>query len=319
MDRKINEFFEIGSKTLILVVDDDDFTLRTVSRLLKPHYTVETVSSGEECLAALEQKHPDLILLDIQMPVMGGFEVMEMIQLKGLSDIPVIFLTGEHDAQVQVACLREGAMDFIEKPAHPEILLQRIARTLELDAARRFLSREIEHLSSQVERYKDEQLALLRKTMMDPLTGIFNRHGLRAAFENMVSDGGSYTLTIIDMDHFKSINDTYGHLVGDRYIKELAGVLATEAAGAVASRFGGDEFCLLFSGMTRGEVRITCERIGQAFLDCGACCEFQPATLSFGAAEWDGKLTPEDLLSRADDALYKAKKFRHCIKFYEES
>lgn len=147
----LNEYLEIGKETLIMVVDDDDMTIKAVTRLLSDDHTVVSASSGAECLELMRKRRPDLIMLDIQMPEMDGFAVFEKLRAEGYGDIPVIFLTAEHDAKIHADCLAAGAVDYIEKPAHPLILCQRVNTAILFDAVLRYLTREIESKQAEID------------------------------------------------------------------------------------------------------------------------------------------------------------------------
>lgn len=147
----LNEYLDIGKETLIMVVDDDEMTVKAVTKLLCDDHAVVTASSGTECLVLLRERRPDLILLDIQMPEMDGFEVFKKLCADGYGDIPVIFLTAENDAKIHAECLAAGAVDYIEKPAHPLILRQRVNSAILFDAVLRYLTKEIESKHAELE------------------------------------------------------------------------------------------------------------------------------------------------------------------------
>lgn len=163
-----------------------------------------------------------------------------------------------------------------------------------------------------------ERLRLYRESITDPLTGIENRNGLRSAFDGMVEDASNrpYWFVMMDMDRFKSINDTYGHAVGDQYLQQMSAVLKKLSA-ARPFRFGGDEFCLLICDHTKDEVEQICRTIQAYFLDTEVCKTIQPVTISFGVAAYRGGVPPTDLVRYADSALYQAKQNRGSICFYQ--
>lgn len=166
---------------------------------------------------------------------------------------------------------------------------------------------------------RQENLSLQHKTMTDPLTGIWNRAGLRLAFDQMEQDtsGKEYILCMIDMDRFKQINDTYGHASGDRYLKDLAHIL-NNIPNSDAFRFGGDEFCILFSGCLREDVYRECLTIQERFASSPSCLEIQNMSISIGIAVYYNNLSPSEFFHRADEALYAAKRNRGSILFFDE-
>jgi diguanylate cyclase len=163
-----------------------------------------------------------------------------------------------------------------------------------------------------------EKTRLYRESITDPLTGIENRNGLRSAFDRMVEDmrNKPYWFAMIDMDRFKSINDTYGHAVGDRYLQQMSEVLKTISA-ARPFRFGGDEFCLLIYDHDKTEVEQICRAVQEHFLETEVCKTIQPVTISFGVAAYRRGVPPADLVRYADSALYQAKQNRGSICFYK--
>ena len=132
-------------KKIILVVDDNKLNLVIAQTLLSEEYHVETANSGEKALQYLEEKEPDLVLLDIQMPEMDGFEVMRRIQENEVwRKVPVIFLTADRTEKTEETCFQMGAMDYIGKPFVPSIMMQRVRRTLELQGYRKNLEHMVE-------------------------------------------------------------------------------------------------------------------------------------------------------------------------------
>lgn len=153
---------EQAEQETVLVVDDDDMNLKVADHILKDRYLVSCVKSGREALAYLERNIPNLILLDLHMPYMSGFEVMEMIQRNvKWREIPVVFLTADDDRDTEVKCLQTGAMDFITKPFIAEIVQQRVKRLLDLNRLQKYLQREVEKQTARAEerRRKVEQLS----------------------------------------------------------------------------------------------------------------------------------------------------------------
>lgn len=140
----------------LLVVDDDKLNLTAAKKALSENYKITALTSGEQALRFLQNKTCDLILLDINMPEMDGFEVM--VKIKGnpdRSDIPIIFLTSDNDPRTESRCLELGAMDFISKPFVPNVMLSRISRTLELEALRKDLSGQLEERTRHIKHIQD--------------------------------------------------------------------------------------------------------------------------------------------------------------------
>lgn len=172
----------------ILVVDDDGINLKIAMLILKEHFEVLCANSGQVALNLLKRRIPDLILLDYRMPNMDGFEVMEQLQkVEEYKDIPIIFLTGDHDRETEIKALQKGAMDFITKPFIAEIMLQRVSRILELRRLQKNLqeevkmqTREAQEQRRQVEQLSEEVMKTLANTI-DAKDKYTNGHSVRVA------------------------------------------------------------------------------------------------------------------------------------------
>ena len=225
----------------ILVVDDDSMNCVLAKHVLGKNYEVTTVYSGLEALEFLEEKVPDLILLDIDMPQMGGIETMRRIKENEAWDkIPVIFLTADSDPATEVECLKLGADDFITKPFVPMVMNSRVSKILELQDFRYDLERQLEAKTKQME------IATL-KSQTDALTGLHNRDYLEKVLNDLLSEGRCGSLFMIDLDNFKQINDTYGHIVGDKTLQLFADVLRSNSREKdIVCRLAGDEFVVFY-------------------------------------------------------------------------
>lgn len=289
----------------ILVVDDNKLNLAAARNTLSGEYKVIPVMKGEQALTFLEHGECDIILLDINMPEMDGFEVLSRIkQMENCKNIPVIFLTADNDTETETRCFKEGAIDFIAKPFVPEVMLSRIGRVLELEELRRSLADRLEQKTKEVSDIKS-------KSRQDALTGLWNRAHTEETVNNMLAGGTKGALMMIDMDNFKAINDNYGHIAGDRTLKMFADTLRKYSDECdVLCRIGGDEFVVFVKDVTskselgnRASDIITdlCYKLEQ--------CKFETnSSVSIGIAQ-----SPEDgtefskLYNSADKALYYVK------------
>lgn len=289
----------------ILVVDDDKLNLSAARKVLSGEYKVIPVVRGTQVLSYLENEECDMILLDISMPEMDGFELLRKIRtMENGKDIPVIFLTADNDTETETRCFKEGAIDFIVKPFVPAVMQSRIGRALELEELRRGLADKLEKKTREVSDIKS-------KSYQDALTGLWNRAYTENAVNAMISQGKKGALFMLDMDNFKAVNDNYGHIAGDETLKIFAGTLKKFAGeGDVLCRIGGDEFMIFVKDVTeKSELGSRAAEIISGFQKKFAKFDFETeCSVSIGIAQ-----TPEDgmefnkLYNSADKALYYVK------------
>lgn len=289
----------------ILVVDDDKLNLSAVRKVLSGEYKVIPVVRGTQALSYLENEECDMILLDISMPEMDGFELLRKIRtMENGKDIPVIFLTADNDTETETRCFKEGAIDFIVKPFVPAVMQSRIGRALELEELRRGLADKLEKKTREVSDIKS-------KSYQDVLTGLWNRAYTENAVNEMISQKKKGALFMLDMDNFKAVNDNYGHIAGDETLKIFAGTLKKFAGeGDVLCWIGGDEFMIFVKDVTeKSELGSRAAEIISGFQKKFAEFDFETeCSVSIGIAQ-----TPEDgmefnkLYNSADKALYYVK------------
>lgn len=283
----------------ILIIDDSLLARKVLEDILKDTYEVITADSGKEGIAMAAEEEPDLILLDIEMPDMNGFKVLEI--LKGsheTNDIPVIFLTGFIEAEYEERGFLCGAVDYIVKPYNSNVVKVRVMTHINLSKYRRQLEMQLN---------------------LDMLTNVYNRRGLDMYVEEAAKEAVrkqlTFTFIIVDIDFFKKVNDTYGHLEGDRVLQRVAGILkkcVKKAKGYVA-RYGGEEFGIVLLDWSREEVSVLMEYISEEIHEARIPNENSEIgnylTVSAGGA---GKVltNPEEakeMARYADEALYKSK------------
>lgn len=289
----------------ILVVDDDKMNLAAARKVLSEEYKVIPAMKGTQALAYLENGDCDMILLDINMPEMNGFELLEKIrEMEQCKNTPVIFLTADKDAETETRCFKEGAIDFIAKPFVPEVMRSRIGRALELEELRLSLANKLEQKTREVSDMKS-------KSSQDALTGLWNRAYTEDAVNEMIAQDVKGALLMIDMDNFKAINDNYGHIAGDKTLKMFAGTLQTfTGEDDILCRIGGDEFVAFIKNVTsKSEIGNLASDIISDLCYKLDLCKFETnSSVSIGIAQ-----TPEDgvdfnkLYNSADKALYHVK------------
>ncbi|MGE0083376.1 MAG: diguanylate cyclase [Desulfococcaceae bacterium] len=270
----------------ILVVDDHN-KIRTILRriLEKEEYEVEMAATGEEALEKIFSQIPDLVLLDVMMPGMDGLEVCRQVKSNHkYSFIYIILLTAKNTTEDEVAGLDKGADDYISKPFNHQTLLARIRKG--------------------IRQVKDKQAAYL-----DPLTRLYNRRVFELFFQQEKSKCGRYchpmSLLILDLDHFKQVNDRFGHQAGDIVLKEVADIILENIRGAdLAARWGGEELAIILSETEIRGAEILAEKLRKIIADHDFP-EVGHVTASLGVACMTKP--DDDLFSDADKALYEAK------------
>lgn len=209
----------------ILLVDDSRTILKHAEIVLKDEYRISTANSGKEALEFLQQTKPDLVLLDINMPEMDGFETLERIRrIPGCDELPVVFLSAETDVKTEIKVLGMGAMDFIRKPLDPQLVSSRLNKIFMIE---------------------DTKKNLTLNACQDVLTGLWNRQYLEEKVNSYGQYGGNAVFMLLDLDNFKTINDTLGHIMGDAVLIKFAGTLKEMTKEEdIVCRLGGDEFVL---------------------------------------------------------------------------
>lgn len=296
---------DLHAQATILVVDDSRATRRILRRgLEEAGYGVAEAGNGQEALSICRELTPDLVLLDVDMPVLDGPATLVAMRADpALKDVPVLFLTARTSASDLAAGLTLGAQDYLRKPCDAVELVARVATALrrsEQEAALRDQARRLDDLSA-----------------TDPLTGLGNRRRLDLRRQELVdSQGGEASVGVLlaDVDHFKVVNDTYGHGVGDTVLQIVAARLRTilHNAGTLV-RWGGEEFLAVVAGAaddpSEGAMGALAEQMRHAVGDSALAAgtkEPLRVTISVGGAV--GRLADLDGLIRAADlGLYAAK------------
>lgn len=295
----------------ILIIDDSLLARRVLEDILKDTYEVITADSGREGIAMAAQEGPDLILLDIEMPDMDGFKVLEILKSSHETDyIPVIFLTGFIGAEYEERGFLCGAVDYIVKPYNSNVVKVRVMTHINLSKYRRRLEKQLNR---------------------DMLTNVYNRRGLdmyvEEAAQEAVKKQLTFTFIIVDIDFFKKVNDTYGHLEGDRVLQRVAGILknCVEKAKGYVARYGGEEFGIVLLDWSKEEVGVLMEYISEEVHEAHIPNENSEIgnylTVSAGGA---GKILSDpkearELTKLADEALYKSKNSgRDRFTWYDE-
>jgi two-component system, cell cycle response regulator len=310
---------QIRATTKILLVDDDEDNLRTTQSLLdRPGWAVHTATSAAVALELLAHHDVALALLDVQMPEVDGFELAERMRRdEHTRSVPIIFMTGGGGDPARTFLGYEaGAVDYLIKPVHPCVLESKVGIFVELYRQRQELrerNAELERLlqlnQTMAEALRKAHGQALREAQTDALTGVSNRrHILQlggAALNDRRRQAQPLSLAILDLDHFKAINDTYGHHIGDDVINAFcAHVREHIRPPHMLGRLGGEEFLLLMPGTSLDEAEVVLERLHRT-LSVHAGIRF---TFSSGMAQAEEGEDLPAVIKRADDALYEAKR-----------
>lgn len=279
----------------LLAIDDSVLIHRLLrARLMHERIEIHSATSGRDGLALAQTLLPDVILLDVDMPDMDGFEVLSKLKTDPLThELPVIFLSGSADTTDKVRGLDMGAIDFITKPFELSELKARVRAAIRLRLLLKMLA---------------------QRAQVDGLTGLWNRayfdQRLGQEIANSVRHHQPLSLLMCDIDRFKSINDTYGHPFGDGVLEEFARYLSDGRAGDVCCRYGGEEFGIIMPSTTAEEALVLADRLRRKIES--ARWTGQPdlvVTASFGVTDLarTSAATPVAMVHLADRALYAAK------------
>jgi len=288
----------------VLVVDDNELIRRLATKLLtKNNYEVTTAINGIDAIEKISIVKPDVVLLDVMMPGMDGFECCRQIKNnESTMDIPVILVSSNTETIDKIKGLEIGASDYIVKPFDYGELLARVSTQIKMKS----LLDELGKKNSRLEE-------LVKK---DSLTNLYNHRyfyeRLTSEFNTSKRDKSSLSCLICDIDRFKNINDTYGHQAGDDIIKSLAAIFRSEIRpDDVPSRYGGEEFAFILPRTDIREAAVLAEHIRQSvenntftFGDISIS-----VTISIGVSCFpdNSAHTHSELICFADEALYAAK------------
>lgn len=280
----------------VLLIEDNEDAREALALLLEHHgYFVRSAENGADALELCSRETPDLVITDLEMPILNGFDVLKTMRtIPVLTDVPVIVLSAHDDTDDRVAGLDLGADDFLAKPVHLDELLARM---------RRHLARS------------DRQREMARQSMVDALTGVLNRRGIENFFARELArsrpTGSSVAVILIDLNDFKAINDRWGHGVGDTALCAVSrGLQDALRANDRIGRMGGDEFAVVLP-----EVRADdCPQLAQRVRHISPIViELAPGesirvSLSLGLAVATDAETFAEVLVRADAAMYEDKR-----------
>ncbi|MCP5279796.1 MAG: diguanylate cyclase [Thiobacillus sp.] len=284
----------------ILAIDDTPANLMTLGAALASDYDLQVATSGEAGLELAAARPPDLILLDVMMPEMDGYETCGRLLADPLTrDVPIIFITAQNSPEDETRGLEAGAVDYITKPVNPAVVKARVRAHLTL-------------------KLQADQLRAM--AFLDGLTGLANRRRFNEALDSewrfARRTGAPLSLILTDIDHFKPFNDTYGHQAGDACLQAVAQVLMRSVTRShdLSARYGGEEFvCLLpGTGLAGAQAKAESLRLGVQKLQIPHhASDVAPVvTVSLGVATVSPRegIDSAALVGLADAQLYEAKR-----------
>lgn len=287
------------TKATILIVDDEISNIEIMNAVLEDDYEVCFATSGQQALDTARAAQPDLVLLDVLMPGIDGFEVCRRLKADALlADIPVIFTTGLGDTEDEMRGLSLGAIDYVTKPIQPAVLRARVGNHVELKRLR-------------------DQLATMAVT--DALTGLSNRRHLEGTLQTearrLARTGDWMSVIMLDIDFFKQFNDTYGHPAGDRCIAMVAAALAraVKRVTDLSARYGGEEFACVLPGTDPKGAKLVAQEIRLQIQSLNIPHErsqispFITVSIGVASARCLPDMVPDQWISEADRQLYQSK------------
>ncbi len=318
-------------RNVVLVVDDESEITQSVAQLLDRNYGVLTANSCDEAIRLLEHNRVSVILADQRMPSGSGAELLAH-SIAIAPDATRILFTGYSDIEAVIAAINQGhVFYYLTKPWSPEELRALVGRGLErhqllvenhaLLAELITMNRELEDrvrertkkLQTQNKALREARKRIEDLSRQDPLTGLANRRRLDTALaleaERSRRYGSHLSVVMIDIDHFKSVNDSFGHVVGDKVLQSVAQIAQRSLRVTdLAGRYGGEEFLVILPNTAAHDARVMAERLRTEIE--GAPFDFrpEPITASLGVAAWQAGDDTVSLINRADGALYEAKR-----------
>lgn len=281
----------------VLIADDNQLNIRLLEDILADEsFIVYKADNGFPVLEMARELKPDVILMDIMMPDMDGFTVCKLLKRDpDVNNIPIIMVTAKTDGNDLKCALDSGAFDYIKKPVDELEVIARVQSAI---------------------RFKDQQDQLRESATKDSLTGLFNHALLMELLEKGLSkqqrNAGEIAFVMMDIDYFKVVNDTYGHMAGDLVLKELSDILMYSVRqGDITGRYGGEEFGVIITNAEKEAVYSLCERIRKKVEDHDFVIDNKTIkiTISMGIhfKSAQEEITAAGMVRKADEALYRAK------------
>lgn len=307
-------FGDDAGGALVLVVDDDKTSAQHIADAVSSFgHEAVTANSWTEALTQFESCEFDLVLMDAVLPGVDGFRLTTLLRSRARSYIPILFVTGLHETRAKEHGIAAGADDFLTKPVEPIELQVRMTAMLRI----RRLTLDLE----------SKRAALERVANVDALTGVANRRQfepkLVVELDRCTRYGRPLSVVMADIDHFKRINDRFGHPIGDEVLRCFGQLLARDVRDPdMAFRLGGEEFVVICPETDVDGACSLAERIRTAFAQVSETTSAGPSSVSLGVSGtslFETRPSVERLLSSADEAMYDAKRSgRNRVRIYAQ-
>jgi len=318
----MTDLFKLVAQTNILIVDDTPDNLRLLAKILESQgYIVRKALNGRMALQGVHRDPPSLILLDINMPEMNGYEVCQKLKASEASDqIPVIFISALERLENKVRAFELGGVDYITKPFQEQEVLMRVKNQLLIQQQRQQLLEQNQRLEHEIQERLRAEAEVRQLSVTDELTGLYNRRGFFLLADQQLKIARrtqtSYFILFADLDGLKRINDTLGHEMGDRVIVDAAQILKqTFREADIVARLGGDEFALFIPNFS-GDSSINFQARLQENIDrFNQHSERAYISISLGVefGDLNNEVLLEQLLAKADKLMYEHKRTKRCL------
>lgn len=314
--------FKLAAQTNILIVDDTPDNLRLLAKILESQgYIVRKALNGRMALQGVHRDPPSLILLDINMPEMNGYEVCQKLKAsEATAQIPVIFISALERLENKVRAFELGGVDYITKPFQEQEVLMRVKNQLLIQQQRQQLLEQNQRLEHEIQERLRAEAEVRQLSVTDQLTGLYNRRGFFLLAEQQLKIARrtqtSYFILFADLDGLKKINDTLGHEMGDRVIVDAAQILKqTFREADIVARLGGDEFALFIPNFSGNSSTNFHARLQENIDRFNQKSERAYISISLGVelGDLNNEVLLEQLLAKADKLMYEHKRTKHCL------
>ncbi|MEG4342271.1 diguanylate cyclase [Microcoleus sp. A003_D6] len=313
---------KLAAQTNILIVDDTPDNLRLLAKILESQgYIVRKSLNGRMALEGVRRNSPDLILLDINMPEMNGYEVCQQLKASETTAlIPIVFISALERLEDKVRAFELGGVDYITKPFQEQEVLLRVKNQLLIQQQHQQLIEQNQRLEQEIQERLRAEAEVRQLSLTDELTGLYNRRGFFLLADQQLKIARrtqtSYYVLFADLDGLKKINDTFGHEMGDRVIVDSAQILKqTFRDSDIVARLGGDEFGLFVPTFSENSYNFY-NRL-QANIDSFNRQHDRAYLLSISlgvqAGDFNNDFSLEQLVAKADRLMYENKRTKSCL------